>query len=197
MKFKVGDTVKVVAGKERLHFIGVDKTVLGKSGEVTKTEPNEDVLTHRVNFPELNAYWWFNDQDLELVEGGVEQIDNETIRKFETGATRDTTKDKLDFEGFISPLVSRRYAQYLHKHRVQSDGTMRDSDNWQKGMSLDVYIKSKIRHGNATHLIHDGFKAYDEKGSEIDLEESLCAELFNTMGYLFEILKEKEKTNVV
>lgn len=125
------------------------------------------------------------------------QEDNGTIRKFETGATRDTSKDKLDFEGFISPLVLRRYAQYLHKHRIQSDGTMRDSDNWQKGMSLGVYIKSKIRHGNATHLIHDGFKAHDEKGNEVDLEESLCAELFNTMGYLFEVLKEKEKTNVV
>ena len=119
--------------------------------------------------------------------------DSGTIRKFETGATRDTANNKLDFEAFISPLVLRRYAQYLHKHRLQSDGTLRDGDNWQKGIPKKEYMKSKIRHGNATHLLFDGFQAYDEKGNKVDMEESLCAELFNVMGYLFELLKEKEE----
>jgi len=113
------------------------------------------------------------------------------IRQFETGATRDTDVGKLDYEGFLSPLVLKRYAQYLNKHRVQSDGNLRDSDNWQKGIPVAEYMKSKARHFFSTWLIYRDFPAFDEKGNQIDLEESLCAELFNTMGYLFEILKEK------
>lgn len=106
------------------------------------------------------------------------------MREYETGATRDDVDGKLDFEGFLSPLVLTRYAEYLHKHRTQADGKLRGSDNWQRGIPKDTYMKSKIRHGIMTHLIHDGF-------SDEDIEESLCAELFNTMGYLFELLKEK------
>lgn len=113
------------------------------------------------------------------------------IRKFNTGATRDTNVNKLNYEGFFSPLVLRRYAEYLHKHRVQSDGNLRDADNWQKGIPIKTYMEGKLRHTVATWLIYDGFEAVDEKGNEIDLEESLCAEIFNTMGYLFEILKGK------
>ena len=113
------------------------------------------------------------------------------IRKFETGATRDADVGKLDYEGFLSPIVLERYAQYLHKHRVQSDGNLRDADNWQKGIPVETYMKSKVRHNIFTWLLHRGFPAIDDKGNKIDLEESLCAELFNTMGYLFEILKGK------
>ncbi len=111
------------------------------------------------------------------------------IRQFETGATRDTDIGKLDYEGFLSPMVLQRYAQYLHKHRIQSDGQLRDSDNWQKGIPVTEYMKSKARHFMSTWLIHRGVKLYD-KGTLIDLEESLCAELFNTMGFLFELLKK-------
>lgn len=114
------------------------------------------------------------------------------IRQFDTGATRDTDVEKLDYEGFISPLVLERYAQYLHKHRVQSDGNLRDADNWQKGLPIEEYRKSKIRHNISTWLLLRGHKAVDEKGNEIDLEESLCAEIFNSSGILFEILKKKE-----
>jgi len=117
---------------------------------------------------------------------------NPKIRQFDTGATRDTDVDKLDYEGFFSPIVLQRYAQYLHKHRIQSDGNLRDSDNWQKGIPIVEYMKSKARHFMATWLIHRGVKLYD-KGTLVDLEETLCAELFNTMGYLFEILKKKSE----
>jgi len=110
------------------------------------------------------------------------------MRKFSTGATRDDDADKLDFEGFISPVVLKRYAEYLHKHREQADGKMRDSDNWQKGIPATTYMKSKCRHFMDTWLIHRG---YPEVAINDDIEESLCAELFNTMGYLFEILKDE------
>lgn len=116
----------------------------------------------------------------------------ENMRKFASGATRDTNIGKLDFEGFFSPIVLERYAQYLHKHRVQSDGKLRDADNWQKGIPIETYMKSKVRHLIYTWLLHRGFPAIDDKGNEVDLEDSLCAEIFNSMGMLFELLKEKQ-----
>lgn len=108
------------------------------------------------------------------------------IRTFETGATRDTDKDKFDYEGFLSPLVLERYAQYMHQHRKQSDGEMRASDNWQKGIPIAQYMKSKWRHLIAT------WKAYRTGDGYQEIEDSLCAELFNTSGMLHEILKERE-----
>jgi len=107
------------------------------------------------------------------------------MRKFNTGATRDDDKNKLDFEGFLSPIVLQRYAEYLNKHRVQADSKLRDSDNWQKGIPKDVYMKSGFRH------FIDWWKEHRGHLSKDGVEDALCAVLFNTMGYLFELLKEK------
>lgn len=111
------------------------------------------------------------------------------MREFESGATRDDDIDKLDFEGFFSPQVLIRYAQYMHKHRTQADGKLRDSDNWQKGIPIQQYIKSKWRHFMDTWM---NYRLGMYVGDTAILEESLCAELFNTMGMLHEILKEKK-----
>jgi hypothetical protein len=111
------------------------------------------------------------------------------MRKFETGATRNIDDDKLDFEGFLSPLVLEEFAKFMHGHRIQADGEMRDSDNWQKGMPLNAYMKSAWRHFFALWKIHRGHKAYDEKGNEVTLKQELTALMFNTMGYLHEVLK--------
>lgn len=108
------------------------------------------------------------------------------IRKFETGATRDNDQDKFDYEGFLSPLVIERFGQYMHKHRLQSDGNLRDSDNWQRGIPKDSYIKSGLRHIIDLWLLHRG---YDSR--EPDIEEAICGVIFNMQGYLHEILKEK------
>ena len=108
------------------------------------------------------------------------------MRTFETGATRDSDEGKLDYEGFLSPLVLQRYAEYMHKHRKQSDGSMRDSDNWQKGMPLNVYIKSAWRH------FHDWWMEHRGLPSREGLEEALCALMFNTMGYLHQVLIAKK-----
>ena len=115
------------------------------------------------------------------------------IRKFESGATRDSDENKLDYEGFLSPIVLRRYAQYMCKHRKQSDGQLRDSDNWQKGIPIAQYMKSKWRHFMDTW---SQWRAkIDHPIDQYDIEESLCAELFNTMGMLHEILKKGFEKN--
>lgn len=114
--------------------------------------------------------------------------DNGTVRTFETGATRDTEEGKLDYEGFLSPLVLERYARYMDKHRQQSDGSLRDSDNWQKGIPLSAYMKSGWRHFFDWWMEHRGIPSRE------GLEDALCALLFNVMGYLHETLKAGQRS---
>ena len=112
------------------------------------------------------------------------------IRKFESGATRDVDQNKNDYEGFLSPLVIEAFGDYMTLHRVQSDGKLRDSDNWQKGMPLSAYMKSLWRHFLDLWKIHRGHEVKDKKdGHIITAKEACCAIIFNTMGYLHESLK--------
>ena len=113
------------------------------------------------------------------------------IRTFETGATRDTETGKLDYEAFLSPLVLRRYAEYMDKHRVQSDGTVRDGDNWQKGFPLEVYMKSGWRHFMDWWTEHRDMVLAEGKDDVSMMEEAICALLFNGMGYLHELLADR------
>lgn len=119
---------------------------------------------------------------------------DEPVRSFDTGATRDTEQGKLDYEGFFSPAVLKRRAEYMNKHRVQSDGTLRASDNWQKGIPLDVYYKSLKRHEHEAWSLHRADRddpMFDYLDWSADMEEALCGIMFNAEGYLHELLKEK------
>jgi len=111
------------------------------------------------------------------------------MRKFSTGATRNLEEGKLDYEGFYSPLVMERYAEYMNKHRRQTDGKFRDSDNWQKLFGekhLDVCMKSAFRHFMDWWKQHRGYKGQDT------IEDSICALLFNLQAYLYKLLKDKQ-----
>lgn len=105
------------------------------------------------------------------------------IRTFITGATRDSDTDKFDYEGFLCPEVLTRYAEYMHQHRKQSDGNLRDSDNWQKGIPKSQYMKSMFRHFMAI------WRTY-RRGEETN-QDDLCALAFNVMGYLHEDIKDR------
>lgn len=118
----------------------------------------------------------------------------EPTRTFPTGAARDTDNEKYDYEGYLSPLVLERFAQYMAANRMMRDGTIRSGDNWQKGIPLDVYMKSAWRHFVAWWMEHRITRlGGDAKFSASLLEEALCAVLFNVMGYLHEVLKEKRR----
>jgi len=119
----------------------------------------------------------------------IDDFDDGTLRTFGTGATRDTAEDKLDFEGFLSPLVLERYAEYMHENRKQSDGSMRDSDNWQKGIPTRQYLKSGWRHFKDWWRADRGLPLLDQKCDTI--EKVLCGLIFNASGYLHEHLKKK------
>jgi len=107
-------------------------------------------------------------------------------RTFDTGANRNDDTNKLDYEAFLSPLVLRKYAEYLHKHRAMEDGTLRDGDNWQKGMPPSSYMKSMWRHFMDVWLFHRGLVTADPMFET----DALCGVMFNAMGILHEIEKE-------
>jgi len=106
------------------------------------------------------------------------------VREFESGATRDDETNKLDYEGVLSSKVLVEFAKYMNKHRVQSDGSLRASDNWQKGIPMDVYMKSAWRH------FMDMWMEHRKLGSRDGMEEAVMGLLFNVMGYYHEYLKE-------
>lgn len=113
------------------------------------------------------------------------------IREFETGATRDTDLNKPDYEGFLSPLVLKRFGEYMNKHRKQSDGKLRDSDNWQKGFGdkhFNVCMKSLTRHFMDLWLFHRGYRGRET------IDDALAGILFNAMAYWFKLLEGREKS---
>ena len=105
------------------------------------------------------------------------------MRLFESGATRHSDTDKIDPEGFLSPLVIAAYSGYMHRHRVQADGQLREADNWQKGIPRSAWMKSAWRHFLAWWSWHRGYPSHEP------LEDALCGLLFNVQGYLHEVLK--------
>jgi hypothetical protein len=106
----------------------------------------------------------------------------DTIRQFASGATRDAEDGKPDYEGFLSPLVIEAYGRYMHHHRLMADGSLRDSDNWQRGIPLEAYMKSAWRHFIEWWKYHRGHTAREGIFA-------VCGLLFNAMGYLHEYLK--------
>ncbi len=110
------------------------------------------------------------------------------MRKFKSGASRNSEKGKLDFEGFFSPIVLESRAKYMDKHRHLEDGTLRNSDDWQQGMPLPVYMKSMWRHFFAVWKMHRGYSHAET------IEDSLIGLMFNAEGYLSEILKNENTT---
>jgi len=110
-----------------------------------------------------------------------------SMRTFGSGATRGADSEKLDYEGFLSPFALQRYCEYLHDHRVQADGQLRDSDNWQKGIPRDVYFKSLLRH------VFEAWMAHRDKSLDRQLlQDAISGIIFNALGYLHEDLKDEE-----
>jgi len=156
--------------------------LLRKAIEVQK-EFNE-ALAHEadllMNTPVPKEWEWHDDGVLEVGPEG------KVGRYFETGAYRDTDAGKNDYEGFLSPLVLLAFGDYMTEHRTQSDGELRDSDNWQKGIPRDQYIKSAFRHFVDLWLAHRG----QGHLSRSDMHEALAGLFFNIQGYWHELLKE-------
>lgn len=155
----------------------VDSTVPSYTGVTAALDAA--VSPHNTLMPERAPLIWPTPAQVELV------------RKFDTGATRSAETGRYDPEGFLSPLVIERYCEYMNANRVQPDGSVRDSDNWQKGIPLATYMKGLWRHFLHAWHRHRGWPVKDPKAAK-NIEEDLCAILFNASGYLHETLKAKE-----
>jgi hypothetical protein len=108
-------------------------------------------------------------------------------RSFSSGSIRDTDNDKIDYEGFLSPMVLQKFCEYMHKHRKMKDGTLRDSDNWQKLFGenhYDVCMKSLCRHFMDMWSEHRGLKSRD------GMSDAMCGILFNAMAYMYKFYKD-------
>jgi hypothetical protein len=117
--------------------------------------------------------------------------EDQKMLRFSTGATRNRKEDELAFEGFISPLVLLSFARYMHKHRFTADGTVRDPDNWQKGMPVESYMDSMIRHVVDLWLIHRGYLKLARE-SQLDAANGV---LFNIQGIILNLMELQEAHN--
>ena len=113
-----------------------------------------------------------------------------TTQSFATGATRSADEHKYDFEGFLSPLVLERFGAYMHQHRVQRDGSVRASDNWQAGIPIHKYVKSLVRHTFDLWRAYRGTTVIDKDTNQpVTILDLLMAILFNTQGMALEMLR--------
>jgi hypothetical protein len=167
-----------------------DVSVFAKQGETFSVAEQFD--ENRYNLKSQKGGWFFttSGENIELV---IDSPESTSIRTFDTGATRNTDNSKYDYEGFLSPLALKAFASYMHRHRLQKDGTLRASDNWQKGIPDDVYLKSLWRHFMDLWSIERGHTMISpDDGSVVTKEDALCALMFNVQGLLHEHLKRKE-----
>ena len=125
----------------------------------------------------------------EAVGNGVQSV-------FTTGATRSTDTNKIDFEGHINPEVLEIFGEYMNRHRVQRDGQLRASDNWQKGIPLYRYVKSLIRHTFEFWRMWRGKSVINpDNNRPFIFRDVLSAILFNVMGLMYEMSRHERFLN--
>lgn len=112
------------------------------------------------------------------------------MRSFESGTIRDTSEGKLDYYKALSPIVTRGYVEYLGRHRTMPDGSVRDWDNWKKGMPDEVCMSSLVRHTKDLELVMDGFEAEDNHGP-CNKKDLLYAIMFNASAILHQELESE------
>lgn len=118
------------------------------------------------------------------------EVRSASVRTFASGATRSQDATRDDPEGYLSPLALDRFCEYMTKHRLQPDGSVRASDNWQKGIPAATYMKGLVRHVLHAWARYRGYSVRDPLAAA-NLEEDLCAILFNAQGHLHELVKAR------
>lgn len=106
------------------------------------------------------------------------------VRQFDTGANRDVEDGKYDYMGFLDPAVLEQFAKYMNSHRTLPDGSVRDGSNWKKGMPLDSFMGSMLRHVFDLWLLHEGREVVrPETGKSVSYDDALGGIMFNVQGY--------------
>jgi len=110
-------------------------------------------------------------------------------RTFDTGANRNSDEGKHDIEGFNNPMVDEIFNSYMYKHSKLEDGTIRQGDNWQKGIPHEELLKSLLRHTQAVMLYMRGYE------TEESIQDSLCGVRFNTSALMLHYVNLPSRTN--
>lgn len=127
--------------------------------------------------------------DRRFIAADEPYVEASKMRSFGGGATRNVDLNKFDYEGFLNPEALHAFGKYMHEHRHQRDGSLRDSDNWQKGIPLRVYVKSLVRHVIDLWRMERGYDVMNpDTGKPHTREELCCAITFNSLGYLKELV---------
>lgn len=114
------------------------------------------------------------------------------VREFPSGATRSSSENKPDYEGFLHPEVLRMFADYMHKHRFLPNGTVRESDNWQKGIPTEELMKSLLRHVIDLWRMHrKGVHVIRDEEETKRYPEQLASILFNTQALMLNYIREE------
>jgi len=113
------------------------------------------------------------------------------MRQYDSGATRSPLGDKLQYKGFRCPQVEKSFALYMHEHRTQADGNIRDADNWKKGMDKEDCADSLIRHCEDFHSAWEGWEVIcPDTKKKVSVVELLNAMKFNINAIIRELIKE-------
>lgn len=120
-----------------------------------------------------------------------QDLDVMKMRDFGNGAIRTNDTGRPDYEGYLSPLALEAFGEYMLKHQTCADGTQRNSDNWQKGMTKESYMKGLLRHAFHLWARLRGWPVRDP-GAAPNVIEDCCAAWFNIQGMLHELCKERD-----
>lgn len=121
----------------------------------------------------------------------VVEINTDEVRMldFDSGATRNRKENELQYEGFLSPLALKMFAEYMHENRHTADGGVRDSDNWQKGIPDESYRDSLLRHIFDIWMIYRGWPEAARDGG--DKRKALAGAFFNLQGLMHNLALEE------
>lgn len=122
-------------------------------------------------------------EDLDVI---AEDDDPGMMLEFASGAVRNRKENELAYSGFLSPLALQMFARYMHIHRLTADGSVRDPDNWQRGIPDESYIDSLLRHVMDLWLIYRG---YPEAAREAKFA-ALAGAFFNVQGLMHNYMTE-------
>ena len=112
-----------------------------------------------------------------------QQLEKKDITTFKSGAIRDSQEGKADFTETISWTAFRKYGEYMTEKKIKYG-----SGNFKKGIPIDSYEKSLIR-----HVQRYMENKYEEGNVEVE-QDHISGMIFNAFGILHELgMKEKRE----
>jgi hypothetical protein len=118
---------------------------------VARGKALDDELTEKARSITMQALADQVDARIKEIADDAKTDDDGVLRSFDTGATRDTGGNKLVFNKFLSAQAIEQYCRYMNMNRLQSDGKLRDGDNWttmKHGRKKNSGETMSFRHGN-------------------------------------------------